>query len=494
MKRNVFAVILILLVFLLFGCDNSSKVPEREPETEEESEKPTEQEPLKPDTGVADSASYLAYYSSVDSKSLISLSDLNPNALYSIYVEGESTVSNRAAGSPALHSTTVGTNLFFPDENGNFEISGSELGISEKGIVKVKELYKTYDDMKIEEANDPYVDVILDGEPHKLYEEYYIVDLEEYKEKYGVDLSEVAVLDINTGAGSGNTDIGILTDFKDIEDGFDSQKALSLLDISGNRFIGLYNSMAVRDSSTPWTKEMRLVNPIDLTEEDQVIEDSACVYRIKPTGNDFEYVIEISAGENMRRGAYAIVHDNGSPRYYNGLRRKYLFPMNYSKDSILLYVGKVDEPFIFDFYIVDDRINSDYGSIKIRQISDDEKTNIKEVYVESKDSVVINSIKVTPDSHAIIPIKVKAPSDDILSGLEVKLECNDPECKDFEQDVRLVTLSGHTHGIGFSKRDLYLNDGTSIIIERNCVLEYCYLDIYFPQKEHDLKISFSPLR
>ena len=95
------------------------------------------------------------------------------------------------------------------------------------------------------------------------------------------------------------------------------------------------------------------------------------------TGN---YVIEITTNSTdpYNSDYHVLLRDNARARYIEGnhigrRRGPNLIPISRTGDKIRLWVGKIDESFIFDCIIDDERAS--YGSIVLRQATDDEENN-----------------------------------------------------------------------------------------------------------------------
>lgn len=109
---------------------------------------------------------------------LVTLNDLAIGSLYGIfpYDEGESGVV-RSTSSPSLIATNGGTFLLEP-ESSVFTFSGSDVGISGSGNIRlIRYDQKTGEeaDLEIDTEREPYL--FINEENEKVYEEYYKVSL-----------------------------------------------------------------------------------------------------------------------------------------------------------------------------------------------------------------------------------------------------------------------------------------------------------------------------
>lgn len=421
----------------------------------------------------------------ISDTSEINLSELNPLYLYSVKVDSSSPRSIKTRARERMYDTEVGSTLIIPNSDGTFSFYGKDLGVSGVSNMKIDNILCADDDFKIEES-DPYLTVYRDGIKGKLYEEFYLVNLNDLD---GIDLSDVAIANIGLGYGGCDEDYGIITDIKDLFYGFSSEKAQSVLDLRGKEYIWLYNSLLITESENPRSKELKIVNPIDLELDKPIsIDDTSNIYRVKKDNldRDSEYVIEITCSD-IEANNYAMINDNSNPRYENGIRKKYLFPMSKYGETLTFYVGEVDDDFIFDFYMSEDEYpGKNLGQIKLREIRKDSdffrETEIKDGYYEKE-------ISISEDTPKFIPIKIKSLDDKSISNLKVTMKCND--CKKHSEGTILVTMSGHVGGLGYSRMAVELNDCDDIIIRSHDTAEYAYMEINHVSG-HTIEISITP--
>lgn len=278
-------------------------------------------------------------------------------------------------------------------------------------------------------------------------------------------------------------------------------KNYAVLDFSDKTFVGLYNSIFIRESRNSYTKELRLVNPVEIPLNDPVvIDDENIVFSVssKELTPSEKYVIRITPSKGYVRNNFVIVFNNANGRMKEtGLRRPYLFPLNYSDDSILLYVGAVDEDFIFDCYLSDDVHDSDnYGTIELISMSElNENDFVAPVRFHITEEIldkaeqnggVIHEFSIAQGEKKIIPVIFSADDETLLSDFNIWFECADKECNLKKDEIRMNTMSALDKGFGFASDSAYCNEDVGILATDR--LEYLYFEVYGPQSDHNIQI------
>ena len=429
----------------------------------------------------------------------IVLSGLDDGVLYSVLVE-DSSAAARSYGT-SLPRTNMNTYLFLPESDGSFSFSPSSLGLQSGDRYYVNRIDgNIYGDMKIEEDKDFFLPYYRDGYLGKLREEFYILDLKELEES-GLDLSNVVIIDTLLGSGECSTDYGVIEGPEDIF--IRDPKNYAVLDFSDKTFVGLYNSIFIRESRNSYTKELRLVNPVEIPLNDPVvIDDENIVFSVssKELTPSEKYVIRITPSKGYVRNNFVIVFNNANGRMKEtGLRRPYLFPLNYSDDSILLYVGAVDEDFIFDCYLSEDIPDSDnYGTIELISMSElDENDFVAPVRFHITEEIldkaeqnggVIHEFSIAQGEKKIIPVIFSADDETLLSDFNIWFECADKECNLKKDEIRMNTMSALDKGFGFASDSYYYGKDKVVEILATDRLEYLYFEVYGPQGDHNIQI------
>lgn len=420
----------------------------------------------------------------------ITLKDLDPDSIYSIQIKDNGS-RNMAleSESSALHPTKVGTSLF-SSKDGTFSFSLKDIGAAIGDEYHISRLGGKYDDMKIDAKEDNYIPYWKDGKYGKLYEEFYVIDTEELN-KYP-DISNIVISDSNVGGGEKHTDYGFILNLKEFNLS-QNAKSYAVTDLTEYDQVGIYNSLFLIDSTNGnVTKEVRLVNPVTLklnkTEE---IRDKNMVFRVDVNSLEEgkEYVLKVTPLEGMQRNNYAIATGNPNPRYADsGMRRPYLFPINNSDDSILIYIGTIEKTegdFIFNFNVNVNNTSSLYGSVEIVPLTDDMTS--PEIINLTENIGMIKKFDVKKGDRTIIPFIITADNEELLSAFNLYFECTDANCNLEEDEIRMVVLSALDKGFGYAQTPV----GHEKIAEvwDTDILEYIYFEIDGPSEDHHIVLK-----
>lgn len=406
---------------------------------------------------------------------LIELKDLDNNAIYLIRLNNLVTKRSDLSPNTPLFMINSQYLLLLSEDKDTF--SFSTIGT---GTYTYEKLGYVDDDMVIDEATEEFSPCIIDGENGKIREEYYFIDLTQLN----MDLSNIAIGEITHGTGGGSSFTEIILDKEDFINGGNSN-AYSLLDLRGRDYVILHNYMFITESEGNRSKEIRLFNPINISlNEELTIDDELSIFRINANGlADEEYLLRITPAEGYLRNNFSIVYDNGNPRYLNGERRPYLFPLNFSNDSIILYIGKVTSDFIFNFPL-NIKASSPYGTIELLPLT--------EQVLEETGSIAPIAFNVTategkvfefnaPIGQHIIPVIFSAEDESLLSDFSIYFTCSEPDCL-LNDEISMVTVSGHKNKIGRSR---YVADKEEVInIREDDIIEYLYFSIDNTTGEH----------
>lgn len=420
----------------------------------------------------------------------ITLKDLDPDSIYSIQIKDNGS-RNMAleSESSALHPTKVGTSLF-SSKDGTFSFSLKDIGAAIGDEYHISRLGGKYDDMKIDAKEDNYIPYWKDGKYGKLYEEFYVIDTEELKKD--LDISNIVISDSNVGGGEKHTDYGFILNLKEFNLS-QNAKSYAVTDLTEYDQVGIYNSLFLIDSTNGnVTKEVRLVNPVTLklnkTEE---IIDKNMVFRVDVNSleEEKEYVLKVTPLDGMQRNNYAIATGNPNPRYADsGMRRPYLFPINNSDDSILIYIGTIEKTegdFIFNFNVNVNNTSSPYGSVEIVPLTDD--MTRPEIINLTENIGTIQNFDVEKGERKIIPFIITADNEELLSDFNLYFECTDANCNLEEDEIRMVVLSALDKGFGYAQTPV----GHEKIAEvwDTDILEYIYFEIDGPSEDHHIVLK-----
>lgn len=386
----------------------------------------------------------------------VTLTELEKNGLYGIYPENiDRNISSRAAVN-GLVPTQGGTYLHLSDGT-DFSFLGSDVGIAERGKVKVMKYQPVTEDRAIDTDGTPLYWAEDYGGVYPVFEEYYIVNLEEER----LDPSRVALLNYSTGSGSFSTDYGVI----DPSSGSLSRdpEFCGLMDLSSKDEIGIFNQVVKREGHR--VQEIIPLNPVKLElDEVNTLELVRYLYEVDGVSCTGEMVLELNIGENSVWDYRFSGSVTDGRKADGGYRQPYIFPISYDEDTstVLLYIGEVEEDFIFEI-ITEENIVSP-GTIKLRQILDEERKKIHFVDVEDGMRTTIN----VNGKDAFTPV-VFTSDPDTLHEMQVRGDFTDNGF-----NIRLAY--GHIGNRGYSqfglnnheiKDDDFSNDVLEYLVIRN---------------------------
>ena len=416
---------------------------------------------------------------------LITLTDLEINGLYAIFPQYNSRNVLRSA-SGNLFSTNGGTYLHFAEDD-EFTFNPDDIGLSGGGSFRFVTLEPEEEGTKIEIRNDETGDkpLFTNEAGQAVYEEYYRVNLDQYViDKNEIDKNEVAIMILKAGGGGNvDTDYGIF--LPGHSSSFKERKSKGVMDLSDYTDVYLYNQVHIGEvRNDSYTRELRLMNPVDLILDEEVSLKSPGIYRVKTDGLDpeSEYVIEITRPEHVDFNHYLMSTGTMDPRTVYGYHRPYVFPISYGPDSIIVYIGKPVEElnnsddaveadnkdFIFNFQMSN---GTDGGKAMLREITADEKEDIEE-YVWNVD---VNpekmEIQIPGEGEGIIPIIMKG-DEKLRRGKTLELGIDGYS----GNGIQLRILCSHVpNGAGYSQSGLFSNGDRTYEIDSNSCLEYMFL-------------------
>lgn len=391
--------------------------------------------------------------------SSITLTGLENGALYGLWTTGVGrSESSRAAGGNLI--PTNGGTWLLPSDGNDFTFTGRELGIRNRGVVRMVRYQDRGRDRVIDTTTDKPVDIRpYDDDPNaRFFEEYYSVDLKEE----GLDLSRVALLNYSVVSRSGgfSTDYGIVDAYSGR-----LRHVTGIMDLSGYDEVSIFNQVVARNGGQ-LRQEVVLLNPKKLeTGTATELEKTRYLYEVDEASCTGEMVLEVDIGNNNIRDYYFENSVTDGRIAYGpdaGKRKPYIFPISYDETTgiVLLYVGEVDESFIFEVITSEDVENP--GTIKLRGITADEHKLIR--FVEVSDGKEVK-VEVNSDDY-FTPVIFTSDSHTTLEQMHVMVDCTGA------YKVRLIC--GHLGGGGFSQFGL----GNHEIVKNdfsNDVLEHSYI-------------------
>lgn len=386
----------------------------------------------------------------------VTLTNLEDGGLYGIYPENQGrSMTSRSAGNGLI--PTQGGTYLHPSDGSDFSFLGSDVGISGRGNVKIMKYQPVTEDRAIDTDGTPLYWAEDYGGVYPVFEEYYIVNLEEER----LNPSRVALLNYSTGSGSFSTDYGVI----DPSSGSLSRdpEFCGLMDLSSKDEIGIFNQVVKREGHR--VQEIIPLNPVKLElDEVNTLEPVRYLYEVDGVSCTGEMVLELNIGENSVWDYRFSGSVTDGRKADGGYRQPYIFPISYDEDTstVLLYIGEVEEDFIFEI-ITEENIVSP-GTIKLRQILDEERKKIHFVDVEDGMSTTIN----VNGKDAFTPV-VFTSDPDTLHEMQVRGDFTDNGF-----NIRLAY--GHIGNRGYSqfglnnheiKDDDFSNDVLEYLVIRN---------------------------
>lgn len=372
------------------------------------------------------------------SQTTVTLSGLKKGELYGIYAAAgvsRSLEPESGTSSGLIPAGNTGAYLFLADKNGDLTFTGMDAGISDIGTLRFVnyDLDKTDGVFTINSKNDAPLFTAADGT--EFYEEYYEIPLD------GIESGDVAVLSINKSQNVLHraTYNGVVTE-NEVK-GSDAPENCGVMDLSGRKSVRLISQMKLRlreSDNGGSAVRIALKNPVTLKKNEQSDLISPSIYRIKSSDSNEEYVLELTLDNGFGLYDFDTLINNSRPRYASGDNagriKNYIAPMSVEGNKILLYVGKLDQDFIFDFYKLyefedfeKEIIEESVGKIKLRPISEDERAKIVSINIDEYKEPLY--IELTADDSLKLVI-FTADNPEVLKGLRISLDFVEGESDD----------------------------------------------------------------
>lgn len=367
--------------------------------------------------------------------SSVTLTGLENGGLYGIYPKGNvRSGMSRAAGN-GLILTNGGTYLLQSDGS-DFTFTGADVGISGQGSVIIRKYEPVDGDRVINTETDEPLYTSRDGYP--VYEEYYIADLE----REGVDPSRTALMLYMTGSGSFSTDYGVL----DASTGTLSRdpRLSGVMDLSSHDSVGLFNQVVKRSGKT--RQELMIQTPEVLERDtDAAIDSYGNLYEVRASDCTGEMVLEVRTGDCSVWDYHfcgRVTDSRIASGADAGKRQPYLFPVDYDPVSgtVILYVGSVEQDFIFNISLDQGKAGS--GTVRLRQIADNEKARIRYFDLSQTDRLTVT---VSADDVFTPVIFTNTGSNQAAAQIRADYS---------RSSYNLIFVRGHEGNIGYSTDSL----------------------------------------
>lgn len=418
----------------------------------------------------------------VDGTTEITLANMNPDVMYKITPTSSSERSvsvSRGNGIPKVFQGNSDTWLPIPDEKGESDFLGSDIGIDNRGKIRIQTLKTSSDDMTLKETEP---ESYINSKGEKVWEEYYHIDFS--KEPYNkLDRSRITITTYRNGSGNGGSDWGYITE----NEGCLNPVGITagVFDFSSTPYINLFNTMTVSYSTNPWSQELIISNPIQCNLDEEKILTSKCsTLSFNPEDKSKIYVIELKKADSV---SYRDCEDYNL-RYLDGT----LAGFSYELSDTAACLGIIKSELLLDISAHADEDNTEWGSVVFREATDDEKKDYEAHFITVTSSSKTYTLTIPGGSENQSYI-VKAQDKEALklinnAVMKVELRKSDGSYPTENTSTRL--RMEHTYQIGTSTQNLY-GPYSEYGISNNCVLS----QIEFTSKSKEdieVTISFEP--
>ena len=396
--KKVFTLLAVLAVLLMASCSPESDKPQSFS--------------ITPD---ADRPQTLAI-SSIDT---ITLEGLEDGQLYGVNVN--SSEGNTRSSAPGFIKTAGGTQLILSDGS-DVSFSGADLGITGSGSITIIKYQPVEDDWIIDTENDEplYTYEGKDGKPVDVFEEYYLIDLEEMAAR-GFDRTQVVHLRYQDGWGRYTAGCGIIDPQSSSIFSYRFRGVADLSDPAYDK-IGVFNQVIAFQGES--TQEIVIQNPIKLAcNQTNSLQPLHQIYQVPVSecALGAEMVLELDIGSNPVYSYWCsgvVIESRYAYGENVGRRKRNVFPISYEDDhKLILYVGEVEEDFIFDINMYDNVVEP--GTITLREITSEEKESINYIdLTKMEDGYLRETITSSSDSF-FTPIIFLGDNPTLHPGLEI---------------------------------------------------------------------------
>lgn len=357
MKKHVFLpALLLILCFAFVSCDPSpggGSVPS---------------DPIK--DSIIEDLSKLESGSKIEiggigPETAINLSDFSLGDRIYIEVQQKDKGFSKNIISDSLFEREDGTLIPIPGQNGNVELTGSDLGIESNGTIIIRH-FPMDNDFEIRKGEDAYKD-----KTNILAEELYYVDFIDDNSPFK-DLKKDEIVLVKTGL------VGI-QGFTVLQQNIQNKNAEDLLDLSS--YDGFAINMFFEFGTNEKEKDamiLHVLNPIHASTTPTELPSFVNVIMVDKQDETTNYKVVVSYdGDDAAQVIHAIASDYGAlqlnPRKINGQNRlPCVYPeFDAEKGTITYHLGKVTEPVLFnlDYSIVTDIAK---GIAKVQLAEDNE--------------------------------------------------------------------------------------------------------------------------
>ena len=314
----------------------------------------------------------------------------------------------------------------------------------------------------------------------------------------GIESGDVAVLSINKSQNVLHraTYNGVVTE-NEVK-GSDAPENCGVMDLSGRESVRLISQMKLRlreSDNGGSAVRIALKNPVTLKKNEQSDLISPSIYRIKSSDSNEEYVLELTLDNGFGLYDFDTLINNSRPRYASGDNagriKNYIAPMSVEGNKILLYVGKLDQDFIFDFYKLyefedfeKEIIEESVGKIKLRPISEDERAKIVSINIDEYKEPL--DIELTADDSLKLVI-FTADNPEALKGLRISLDFVKGESDD---GLMCKSYSSRDDSRGYSQNILQqANEDKTFVYDQDEHVDYLVFEDLRTPSENKIRLT-----
>ena len=417
----------------------------------------------------------------------VRMTGLVTDGLYGIYPSDSTRSVDNTFSRDVVNLTATATGTYLHLSVGDDLIfSGRDVGIRGQGGVRMIRFTPINGNGEmVIDTNDITTGYIGDNDlGQRMFEKYFLVDLD----SLGIDKSDVALMKVREGSARNlNTDHGIVS-----ERGIGSSQDPALngvMDLSAYSTIGIFQMAHI---GSGWKREgLVLTNPVKLEMGMKMVLSSPSVVRIP--ASDKELVIELSDFRNdLGFTSLSLKDSTVDGRIATGRRAgmhaPYIFPISCTSDengadTVLLYVGTLEEDVIFDFQ--NGEITGEICTATLREITPEEKNLITFFDICEEIPLEITLPGIESGYRAVYPVVFRSEDADDLIGVDLEAEFSDPET-----DILVHLLYGAIDDKGFSQGGLEVEFPTYEGYN-NRRLEYFYIVYKAKDVGQKVTISFS---
>ena len=382
----------------------------------------------------------------VSRRSRITIENMDNTVMYAVKTNGSSRrLSRGAVDSSNIFKGTEDTYIPIPGRDNRVSFTANEIDIQGSGSIQIIRLRAGTDDLTIKEFEDPVS--FYDDDGSAVYEEYYHIDFtqEQYR---SLDRSRVALLAYGLGSGSGGSNWGYVT----IDAGGIKPEGYTagLYNFSEYDSINLYNTMTVAHSSSPWSQQLIITNPISCEKDRaQSIPSKYGVFSIGPMHDGADYVLEINKVSGLSYG------DNLNMRYVNGNFSGFGYSVLSDSSRDVYYIGKIEKELLADIWLyIGGYMGSDFGTVTFRKATSEETSEYRSHFFTIDSDEAVFTKRLDAKDYNEYEFIVESGDGRTLNNMYITAEYTYDDGTYIEGYCHTYINSSHLNGIGYSGNGL----------------------------------------